>query len=196
MTTTKLAVGDTVPVTTFTTFKGEIVSLENSSTPLIHIQFRRHAGCPICDLHLRTLMKRQDELTDLGVSEIVFFHSNPEELKEHTSYLRFPCIADPTKTLYKKFGTEEGKGITDLTWHVAGALLSSIGSAVVDLVKGERQLTPLHPTGGRDQFPADFLVNKAGKVLAVKYGKDIADQWSVTELFELANSFNSECKTK
>lgn len=29
-----------------------------------------------------------------------------------------------------------------------------------------------------------------GKVLAVKYGKDIADQWSVKELFELANNFN------
>ena len=196
-TMTKLAVGDTVPVTTFTTFKGETVSLENSNTPLIHIQFRRHAGCPICDLHLRSIMKREDELTNLGVSEIVFFHSNPEELKKHTSYLPFPCIADPTKTLYKEFGTEEGRGIVDsFTWHVAGALLSAVGSAMVDLVKGERQIAPLRPTGGRDQFPADFLVNKAGKILAVKYGKDIADQWSVNELFEVANSVNSECGSK
>jgi hypothetical protein len=138
-------------------------------------------------------MKREDELTKLGVSEIVFFHSTPEELKEHTSYLPFPCIADPTKKLYKKFGTEEGNGFADnFTWHVAGVLLQAIGSAVVDLVKGERQLTPLYPTGGRDQFPADMLVNKVGKVLAVKYGKDIADQWSVKELFELANSHSSE----
>ena len=85
---TKLAVDDTVLVTTFTTFKGETISLANSSTPLIHIQFRRHAGCPICDLHLRSIMKRKDQLTKLGVSVVVFFHSTPEELKQHTSYLR------------------------------------------------------------------------------------------------------------
>jgi len=44
-------------------------------------------------------MKREDELTVLGVSEIVLFHSTPEELQEHTSYLPFPCIAEPTKEL-------------------------------------------------------------------------------------------------
>ena len=46
-TMTKLATGDLVPVITFTTFKGETVSLANSKTPLIHLQFRRYAGCPI-----------------------------------------------------------------------------------------------------------------------------------------------------
>src|SRR5258706_8326342 len=140
---TKLAVGDTVPVTTFTTFKGEIVSLENSNTPLVHLQFRRHAGCPICDLHLRSIMKREDELTNLGVSEIVFFHSNPEELKKHTSYLPFPCIADPTKTMYKKFGTEEGKVIAyGFMWHLAGVLLWADGRELFALGKGERKVSP------------------------------------------------------
>ena len=190
---TKFAVGDIVPVTTFTTFKGEAVSLANSNTPLIHIQFRRYAGCPICDLHLRSIIKRESELTALGVSEIVFFHSTPEELEEHTSYLPFPCIADPTKELYKKFGTEEAKGFADgLTWHVAGVLPKVIGSAVVDLAKGERKVPSTNPTGGKYQFPADFLVNKEGKILAVKYGTDTADQWSVKELFDIAKTLNAE----
>jgi len=34
-------------------------------------------------------MKHEDELTVLGVSEIAFFRSTPEELKEHTSYPPF-----------------------------------------------------------------------------------------------------------
>jgi len=46
----------------------------------------------------------------LGISEIVFFHSTPEEPKEHTSYLPFPCVSDPMKGFYKTFGTEEGNG--------------------------------------------------------------------------------------
>ena len=190
---TKLSVGDIVPVTTFTTFKGKIVSLADSNTPLIHIQFRRHAGCPICDSHLHSIMKRQDKLPALGVSEVVFFHSTTEELKEHTNYLPFPCVADPTKELYKKFGTEEGKDFADsFTWRVLGVLPKVVGSAVVELAKGERKVTPLRPTGGRYQFPADFLVNQEGRILAVRYGKDTADQWSVEQLFELAKTLNSE----
>jgi len=79
-----------------------------------------------------------------------------------------------------------------------GSLASSkvIGLAVVDLVKGERKLPAFNPTGGKHQFPADFLVSKEGKILAVKYGKDTADQWSVKELFDLAKTLNSENETK
>ena len=122
-TMTKLAMGDIVPVTTFTTFKGETVSLVDVKMPLIHIQFRCYAGCPICNLHLCSIIKCKDKLTMLSVSEIVFFHSTPEELKEHTSYLPFPCVANLMKEFYKMFGMEEGSGFSDgFTWHVAGML--------------------------------------------------------------------------
>ena len=46
------------------------------------------------------------------------------------------------------------------TRAVAGALM-------VDLVKGERQFNSATPDW-RDQLPAGFLVNRAGKVLAAK----------------------------
>jgi len=62
------------------------------------------------------------------------------------------------------------------TWRVAGPILWAIARAVADLVKGVRKITPLHPTGGRYQLPADFLVKKEGKILAIKYGKGTADQ--------------------
>jgi len=55
-------------------------------------------------------MTCEDKLTMLGVSEITLFHLTPEELQEHTSYLPFPCIAEPMKELDRKSGTEEGQG--------------------------------------------------------------------------------------
>ena len=58
-------------------------------------------------------MTREDELTVLRVSEIALSHSTPEELQEHTSYLPFPCIAEPRKELDRKSGTEEGQGFAD-----------------------------------------------------------------------------------
>jgi len=72
-------------------------------------------------------MTREDELTVLGVSEIAFFRSTPEEFKEHTSYLSFSCIANPTEELYRKFGAEESQGFPDgFTWRVSGLPLWAI----------------------------------------------------------------------
>ena len=69
-------------------------------------------------------MTREDELTVLGISYTVLFHSTPEELQEHTSYLPFPCVAKPTKALDRKSGTEEGQGFDDsFTGRVSCLLL-------------------------------------------------------------------------
>jgi hypothetical protein len=90
-----------VPTTTFTSFRGiegGAVSLADSNTPLVHIQFRRHAGCPICHVHLRSIIKREGEFTPLGVSEIVIFHSTPEERKEQGAHELPPIpLASPTR---------------------------------------------------------------------------------------------------
>jgi hypothetical protein len=40
----------------------------------------------------------------------------------------------------------------------------------------------MNPTGGMLGFPADFLIASNGSVIAVKYGKNADDQWSVDEL--------------
>lgn len=40
---------------------------------LVHLQFRRYAGCPICNLHLHEITQCHDELADCGVTEIVVF---------------------------------------------------------------------------------------------------------------------------
>jgi hypothetical protein len=40
---------------------------------LVHLQFRRFAGCPICNLHLRDVARRRDEIENAGVTEVVLF---------------------------------------------------------------------------------------------------------------------------
>jgi hypothetical protein len=41
---------------------GAPVSIPSTSHRLVHLQFRRFAGCPICNLHLRSIAVRHDEL--------------------------------------------------------------------------------------------------------------------------------------
>jgi hypothetical protein len=45
---------------------------------LIHLQFRRFAGCPICNLHMRSISGRHDEIVAAGVREVVVFHSSAD----------------------------------------------------------------------------------------------------------------------
>lgn len=41
---------------------GDVVPIPDPER-LIHLQFRRFAGCPICNLHLRSIVRRHDEIT-------------------------------------------------------------------------------------------------------------------------------------
>ena len=81
---------------------------------LTHLQFRRFAGCPICNLHLQSLLARHAEITASGIHEVVVFHSTPEELRTYTGDLPFDVVADPDKKLYKEFGVETSlRGVLD-----------------------------------------------------------------------------------
>ncbi|MFC4126327.1 hypothetical protein [Nocardia rhizosphaerae] len=58
---TRLKVGDQVAPEVLTAIDGRTVALGDSPRP-VHLQFRRFAGCPICHLHLRSVVQRHDEI--------------------------------------------------------------------------------------------------------------------------------------
>jgi hypothetical protein len=61
---------------------------------LVDVQFRRFAGCPLCNLHLRSVVARHEEIVSAGVREVVVFHSSADELREPASDLPFAAVAD------------------------------------------------------------------------------------------------------
>ena len=73
---------------------------------MIHLQFRRLAGCPIWNLHLRSIVQSHHELVAAGIREVVVFHSSVVEMLPYQGDLPFAAIADPEKQLNKKFGVE------------------------------------------------------------------------------------------
>jgi peroxiredoxin len=147
------------------------------SLALTHLQFRRFAGCPICNLHLREVAKRHAELVALGVQEVAVFHSEAETMRAYQGDLPFHVIADPQRLLYRKFGVEASlRSVADpRAW---GAMV--------------RGMFASHPSGaftgegGHLGMPADFLIDAKGRVLASKYGVHADDQWSALELLALA----------
>lgn len=184
LTNGRVATGTVVPPREVVTIHDGTVAVPDRDG-LTHLQFRRFAGCPVCHLHLKSVVHRRDEIAAAGVREVVLFHSSAEELRTYAEDLPLPVVADPDKRLYTEFGVESARRalLGPRAWlPIARAVLHSVWS----IVRHKRPVPPLKPDGGRFGLPADFLLAADGRVLAAHYGKHVDDQWSVDELLGLA----------
>jgi peroxiredoxin len=163
---------------------GEEVSVPDPGQ-LVHLELRRFAGCPICNLHLRSVVVREDELAAAGVKEVVVFHSTDEELRKYQAELPLAVIADPDKKLYAEFGVEKSARsvLTPAAWP---GIFRGLGRTVGQVVRGKEKPPPINPQNGSFGLPGDFLIASDGRVIASKYGTHAYDQWTVDEVLELA----------
>lgn len=143
-----------------------------AATRWTHVQFRRFAGCPICNLHLREFVRRKAELDQFGVTEVILFASTPTALEEHAARVPFAMVADSAREHYRLAGVERSG------WAVMHP--KAWWAAVRGLVRFGARLP------GRvadvNATPADFLIDVEGVVRACKYGRHADDQWSFDEL--------------
>jgi peroxiredoxin len=190
----RVSVGDRFPDLTLTAITGETVTVPDTAGALTHLQFRRFAGCPICNLHLRSITARIDEINAAGIREVVVFHSTASELRKYQDDMPFPVIGDPDKTLYHRFGVEaSAKAVLNpRAWR---ALPVGWRHAIGNAVAHRRAPLPLAPTNGNLGLPADLLITADGSVAAVKYGVHAYDQWSVDEVLDLAIGFGRDAET-
>jgi len=180
----KLAVGETIAARRLVAVSGEAVRLPDPAR-LTHLQFRRFAGCPVCDLHLRALARRSGEIAAAGIVEVVLFHSSASDLRPYVAELPFLVVPDPGKALYREFGVESSpRALTDpRAW---GAIVRGVAASLGGILFRGRAVPPLNPEGGRFGLPADILIGPDGRVLAAHYGEHADDQWSVDELLAQA----------
>jgi peroxiredoxin len=158
---------------------------------LVHLQFRRFAGCPVCNLHLRSFARRHRELDTAGVREVVLFHSPADELRPHTADLPFAVVADPDKRLYAEFGVESSpRALLDPRAWVP--ILRAIAFATTGIRTGTVRPPAAKPQGGRLGLPADFLIAPDGRVVACKYGAHVDDHWSMNDVLAQARAWRGE----
>ncbi|WP_052852485.1 peroxiredoxin-like family protein [Streptomyces avicenniae] len=178
---TRYRPGSVVAARRLTALDGEPIAVPATDGKLVHLQFRRFAGCPVCNLHLRSIAVRHGEITAAGVREVVVFHSPASELLPHADGLPFALIADGEQALYREFGVGRGsRSVLDpRAWPaMAYGVLRDLGPVLL-----RRRRPPVaRPAGGRLGLPADFLIAPDGTVVAATYGAHANDQWSVDEL--------------
>jgi peroxiredoxin len=181
----KFQPGDVIAGHSLDTVTGERVNLPDAGEGLTHLQFRRFAGCPICNLHLRSIAVRHEELQAVGIREVAVFHAGPPELLPHVAELPFAVIGDPGKRLYREFGVESApRALLDpRAWPI---VVRAVARGLWVVLRGKGHFPAARPSGGRLGLPADFLITGDGRIVACKYGEHAGDQWSVDDLLGLA----------
>jgi peroxiredoxin len=181
----RLTVGDVVDRLELATIHGEPVPVPDPGSR-IHLQFRRYAGCPICNLHLRSFARRHRELDAAGIRELAVFHSPAKDMLPHQADLPFAVIADPARELYRRFSVE----ISTRSLLHPRAWTTPLRPGSWSVVRrGRRAGGSPGPRSGESilGLPADFLIEPDGRLSAVKYGRHANDQWSVDELLQHAD---------
>ena len=186
----KAWVGDAFPTLELTATSSELVTVPDPAGDYVHLQLRRFAGCPICNLHLRSIVSRFDEIRSHGIREVVVFHSTAAELAKHEAELPFPLIADPERVLYRRLGVER-RPSSLLSPRALRAAIAGQAAALRDHSTQRSVLGPVKPTGGLLGLPADFLIAPDGQITALKYGRHAYDQWTVDDLLECAGAVAS-----
>ena len=181
----KARVGGAFPTLELAATSGQQVTVPDPAGDYVHLQLRRFAGCPICNLHLRSIVTRHDEIRSHGIREVVVFHSTAAELTKFEAELPFPLIADPERELYRRLGVERGPSSL-LSMRALRAAIAGLAAALRHKSTMRGALPPVTPTGGLLGLPADFLIAPDGRVAALKYGQHAYDQWTVDELLDHA----------
>jgi peroxiredoxin len=171
----QLKAGDTFPLIRLQNIHDADVAIPNTQSPWVHLQFRRFAGCPICNLHLHSFVERYAEIKTAGIQEVVVFHSPNASLLPFQGQFPFDVIGDPEKKLYRQFGVESS---------IYSVLNPGAWPAIFEGIKLKDQPSG-DPEGGPLGLPADILIAADGKVVASHYGKHAYDQWSVDELLAM-----------
>lgn len=180
------AVLESIENLAITSLAGDSIGIPDAQW-MVHLQFRRFAGCPVCDLHLSSFKRRHREIEQAGVREVVIFHSDAADLLTYANDLPFALVADSEKRLYRQFGVRTSpRALLDpRVWpYIALGIVRSL----LKILGAGGAIPPISPRGGSFGLPADILIATDGRVLAQKYGQHAYDQWSVDELLELARS--------
>lgn len=168
-------------------FTGELlggghVSLADLRGRPVLLKFYRFVECPICNLHLRELVLRHDEVAAAGLTTVVLFHSPLSRAERKQGYdLPFQAIADPKKRIFHSYGVEESLG---------GMFASKVARDYVRAMSAGFYSKPFGYHGGIKGHPADFIIDGEGIIKHAHYGKSYADSLGVDAVISLAGELD------
>ncbi len=139
------------------------------------LSFLRFAGCPVCNLHTREMIKRYSELQNHSIDLVLVYHSSLENIHRLVTpkmKIPFTILADPNKTIYQLYGVEKSPSAMRSIKAIGEALRAVSLGFIPDMKSIE---------GGQHGLPADFLIQN-GIIKAAHYGRHGADHLSIDQV--------------
>ncbi|SHJ70798.1 Peroxiredoxin [Reichenbachiella agariperforans] len=157
---------------------GNPVSLADYRGKRVLLSFFRDVSCPFCNLRVRDLSKRREELEKMGLHMILFFESSAEVLNSsllHKKASPIPLIGDPKKQVYGQYGIEASALKMMKTFFQSGAVSAMKEGATIEVPKTKDKST-------MTLIPADFLIDTDQKIHTAHYGAHIRDHITIADL--------------
>jgi peroxiredoxin len=171
------------PHTPAPAFTGELIgggslSLSDLRGQPVLLKFYRFADCPVCNLHVRSLVERYDDVAAAGLTTVAVFHS-PLPRGGAQAGVRPPLPRDrrPDKRIFDAYGVEASLG---------GMFDGKVARDYARAMRAGFFSRPFGHHGGIKGHPADFLIDGEGIIQHAHYGESYADSLEVDEVVSLA----------
>ena len=153
--------------------EGETVSLDSLliNDPVV-LTFYRGDWCPYCNLQLRALQARLDEMQALGASLVAISPQVPDQslTKSKISQMNFTVLSDQNASVASQYG---------VAWEVPEFLLSHMRvDRNLDLAKINNGNTHVLP------IPATFILDKNGTIVWTYVNVDYRTRSEPQEIIE------------
>jgi peroxiredoxin len=137
------------------------------------VSFTRYAGCPVCQLHVGRVAAAMPEFRARSCAVWMVFQSTPERLQPAMDGWQpgFAAVADPAARWYDAFGVGP-----KLAGYVYPRSLRALGRAMLASKRHGRF------EGRETQMPADFVIDRAGRIAFAHYGRDVGDHAAAATL--------------
>jgi thioredoxin-dependent peroxiredoxin len=148
------------------------------------LSFFRFASCPFCNMRIRELARRYDDLSDQFSIVAVFDSSLPDLIKNMEGHnAPFPILADESNHYYREYGIEHS------VWGMIKGLVTRFPTFLKGVFSG---YIPNIFRADLTTIPADFLIDKSGTIKVVYYGKDEGDHLPFEQVKAFGNATPSE----
>jgi peroxiredoxin len=157
----ELKMGNKAPLFKLKSFNEGIVDLkEYYKKQNVILIFSRYFGCPICQLDLNNLLKRQSEIEKKGVKILYITQSGDKVANEFVKQknISFPVISSNKDELYKEYGL--GMMTADAAKEVKAKFKEAIKAGIQH---GEYE-------GWEQQGPGQFVIDTSGNLIHAKKG--------------------------
>lgn len=175
----RLAPGDPAPEFDAWEFRGERrIRQEDYLGRRLLLSFYRYASCPLCNLRVHTLAEHGPHWKRDGLDLLGVFQSPAERMRDYvgTQSIPFPLIADPEQRLYAAYGVG----------HSWAGFLKAWATRLLEIRRSTLGLgyLPGSVEGNINRIPADFLIDRGGRIVEAYYGRDIGDHLPLDRIMQ------------